>query len=145
MNLLCRFYDVTDGEVLVDGNNVKNLDLYNLRQNIGMAMQDVFLFSDTVEGNIAYSRPNCPFEEVEKAAIMADADSFIRKMPDGYDTIVGERGVGLSGGQKQRISFARALLKESSISFDMIYFVTCRNYLFHTMMIVLMVKFRYVS
>ena len=115
MNLLCRFYDVTDGEVLVDGHNVKNLDLYNLRQNIGMAMQDVFLFSDTVEGNIAYSRPNCPFEEVEKAAIMADADSFIRKMPDGYDTIVGERGVGLSGGQKQRISLARALLKEPSI------------------------------
>lgn len=115
MNLICRFYDVTDGEVLVDGRNVKELDLYNLRQNIGMAMQDVFLFSDTVEGNIAYSRPDCPFEEVQKAAIMADADNFIREMPDGYDTIVGERGVGLSGGQKQRISLARALLKEPSI------------------------------
>ena len=115
MNLLCRFYDVTDGEVLVDGRNVKDLDLYNLRQNIGMAMQDVFLFSDTVEGNIAYSKPDCPFEEVQKAAIMADADSFIREMPDGYDTIVGERGVGLSGGQKQRISLARALLKQPSI------------------------------
>lgn len=115
MNLLCRFYDVTDGEVLVDGKNVKDLDLYNLRQNIGMAMQDVFLFSDTVEGNIAYSRPDCPFEEVQKAAVMADADGFIREMPDGYDTIVGERGVGLSGGQKQRISLARALLKEPSI------------------------------
>ena len=112
MNLLCRFYDVTDGEVLVDGINVKDLELYNLRANIGMAMQDVFLFSDTVEGNIAYSRPDCPFEEVQKAAIMADADAFI---PDGYDTIVGERGVGLSGGQKQRISLARALLKEPSI------------------------------
>ena len=115
MNLLCRFYDVTDGEVLVDGQNVKNLDLYNLRQNIGMAMQDVFLFSDTVEGNIAYSKPDCPFEEVQRAAIMADADGFIREMPDGYDTIVGERGVGLSGGQKQRISLARALLKQPSI------------------------------
>lgn len=115
MNLLCRFYDVTDGEVLVDGRNVKDLDLYNLRRNIGMAMQDVFLFSDTVEGNIAYSKPDCPFEDVQKAAIMADADSFIREMPDGYDTIVGERGVGLSGGQKQRISLARALLKEPSI------------------------------
>ena len=115
MNLLCRFYDVTDGEVLVDGKNVKDLDLYNLRQNIGMAMQDVFLFSDTIEGNIAYSNPDCSFEAVEKAAIMADADSFIRQMPDGYDTIVGERGVGLSGGQKQRISLARALLKEPSI------------------------------
>ena len=109
MNLLCRFYDVTDGI------NVKDLDLYNLRANIGMAMQDVFLFSDTVEGNIAYSRPDCPFEEVQKAAIMADADAFIQAMPDGYDTIVGERGVGLSGGQKQRISLARALLKEPSI------------------------------
>lgn len=115
MNLLCRFYDVTDGEVLVDGKNVKDLDLYNLHQNIGMAMQDVFLFSDTIEGNIAYSNPDCSFEAVEKAAIMADADSFIRQMPDGYDTIVGERGVGLSGGQKQRISLARALLKEPSI------------------------------
>ena len=115
MNLLCRFYDVTDGEVLVDGKNVKDLDLYNLRQNIGMAMQDVFLFSDTIEGNIAFSNPDCSFEAVEKAAIMADADSFIRQMPDGYDTIVGERGVGLSGGQKQRISLARALLKEPSI------------------------------
>lgn len=115
MNLLCRFYDVTDGEVLVDGKNVKDLDLYNLRQNIGMAMQDVFLFSDTVEGNIAYSKPDCPFEEVQRAAIMADADGFIREMPDGYDTIVGERGVGLSGGQKQRISLARALLKQPSI------------------------------
>ena len=115
MNLLCRFYDVTDGEVLVDGINVKDLDLYNLRANIGMAMQDVFLFSDTVEGNIAYSRPDCPFEEVQKAAIMADADAFIQAMPDGYDTIVGERGVGLSGGQKQRISLERALLKEPSI------------------------------
>ncbi|HBV81975.1 MAG: ABC transporter ATP-binding protein [Lachnospiraceae bacterium] len=115
MNLICRFYDVTDGEVLVDGRNVKELDLYNLRQNIGMAMQDVFLFSDTVEGNIAYSRPDCPFEEVQKAAIMADANNFICEMPDGYDTIVGERGVGLSGGQKQRISLARALLKEPSI------------------------------
>lgn len=115
MNLLCRFYDVTDGEVLVDGKNVKDLDLYNLRQNIGMAMQDVFLFSDTIEGNIAYSKPDCPFEAVEKAAIMADADGFIRQMADGYDTIVGERGVGLSGGQKQRISLARALLKDPSI------------------------------
>lgn len=115
MNLLCRFYDVTDGEVLVDGINVKDLDLYHLRENIGMAMQDVFLFSDTIEGNIAYSRPDCPFEEVKKAAIMADANHFIQEMPDGYDTIVGERGVGLSGGQKQRISLARALLKEPSI------------------------------
>lgn len=115
MNLLCRFYDVTAGEVLVDGINVKDLDLYELRDNIGMAMQDVFLFSDTIEGNIAYGRPDCSFEQVKKAAKMADANLFIQEMPDGYDTIVGERGVGLSGGQKQRISLARALLKDPAI------------------------------
>lgn len=115
MNLLCRFYDTTSGQVLVDGTNVRDMDLYNLRDNIGMAMQDVFLFSDTIEGNIAYGRPDCSFEEVKKAAIMADANHFIQNMPDGYDTIVGERGVGLSGGQKQRISLARALLKKPSI------------------------------
>ena len=115
MNLLCRFYDPVEGEVLVDGINVKNLDLYDLRDNIGIAMQDVFLFSDTIEGNIAYGRPNCSFEEVKKAAKMADANLFIQNMPDGYDTIVGERGVGLSGGQKQRISLARALLKDPAI------------------------------
>lgn len=115
MNLLCRFYDTTSGQVLVDGTDVRDMDLYNLRDNIGMAMQDVFLFSDTIEGNIAYGRPDCSFEEVKKAAIMADANHFIMAMPDGYDTIVGERGVGLSGGQKQRISLARALLKDPSI------------------------------
>lgn len=115
MNLLCRFYDTTSGEVLLDGVNVKDRDLYNMRDNIGMAMQDVFLFSDTIEGNIAYGRPNCTFEEVKKAAIMADANHFISRLPEGYDTIVGERGVGLSGGQKQRISLARALLKDPSI------------------------------
>ena len=115
MNLLCRFYDTTSGEVLIDGVNVKERDLYNMRDNIGMAMQDVFLFSDTIEGNIAYGRPNCSFEDVKKAAIMADANHFIMNMPQGYDTIVGERGIGLSGGQKQRISLARALLKDPSI------------------------------
>lgn len=115
MNLLCRFYDTTAGEVLVDGVNVRDMDLYHLRDNIGMAMQDVFLFSDTIEGNIAYGRPDCSFEEVKEAAIMADANHFINTLPEGYDTIVGERGVGLSGGQKQRISLARALLKNPSI------------------------------
>lgn len=115
MNLLCRFYDVTDGAVLVDGVNVKDYDLYDLRDNIGMAMQDVFLFSDTIEGNIAYARPDCSFEEVHAAAVKADANHFIKALPDGYDTIVGERGVGLSGGQKQRISLARALLKDPAI------------------------------
>ena len=115
MNLLCRFVDATSGEVLVDGVNVKDWNLYDLRDNIGMAMQDIFLFSDTIEGNIAYGRPNCTFEEIHEAAVMADANHFIKAMPEGYDTIVGERGVGLSGGQKQRISLDRALLKKPSI------------------------------
>lgn len=115
MNLLCRFYDTTSGQVLVDGKDVRELDLYDLRDNIGMAMQDVFLFSDTIEGNIAYGRPDCSFDQVKHAAIMADANHFISALPEGYDTIVGERGVGLSGGQKQRISLARALLKDPSV------------------------------
>ena len=115
MNLLCRFVDATSGEVLVDGVNVKDWNLYDLRDNIGMAMQDIFLFSDTIEGNIAYGRPNCTFEEIHEAAVMADANHFIKAMPEGYNTIVGERGVGLSGGQKQRMSLARALLKKPSI------------------------------
>jgi len=115
MNLLCRFYDVSDGRVLVDGINVKNIDLYDLRSNVGIAMQDTFLFSDTVEGNIAYGTPDCSFEEVVQAAIMADANHFIKNMPEGYDTIIGERGVGLSGGQRQRLSLARALIKKPSI------------------------------
>jgi ATP-binding cassette, subfamily B, multidrug efflux pump len=115
MNLLCRFYDVTEGEIRIDGVNIKDMDLFSLRDNIGMAMQDVFLFSDTIEGNIAYARPNCSFEEVEAVAKIANAHDFIMQMPEGYDTIVGERGVGLSGGQKQRISLARALLKDPAI------------------------------
>lgn len=115
MNLLCRFYDVTEGSITVDGINVKDYDLQYLRKNIGMAMQDVFLFSDTIESNIAYGKPGCPFEEVERVAKIANADEFIRETPEGYQTIVGERGMGLSGGQKQRISLARALLKKPSI------------------------------
>ncbi len=115
VNLICRFYDVNQGRVLVDDIDVRNLSLQTLRGNIGIAMQDVFLFSDTIEGNIAYGNPDCTFEQVETAAKIANADEFIREMPDGYDTIIGERGVGLSGGQKQRISLARAILKDPSI------------------------------
>lgn len=115
INLICRFYDVNQGRVLVDDIDVRNLNLQTIRGNIGIAMQDVFLFSDTIEGNIAYGNPDCTFEQVQAAAKIANADEFIREMPEGYDTIIGERGVGLSGGQKQRISLARAILKDPSI------------------------------
>ena len=114
-NLICRFYDATSGSVLVDGVDVRKLHLRRLRQSISMAMQDIFLFSDTIEGNIAYGVPDAPMEKVVEAAKMADAHSFITALPEGYDTIIGERGVGLSGGQKQRIALARAILKNPSI------------------------------
>ena len=115
VNLICRFYDVNQGRVLVDDIDVRNLNLQTLRGNIGIAMQDVFLFSDTIEGNIAYGNPDCTFEQVQAAAKIANADEYIREMQEGYDKIIGERGVGLSGGQKQRISLARAILKDPSI------------------------------
>lgn len=107
--LIPRIYDVTGGEVRVDGIDVRMLKLDQLRRNIGTATQDVFLYSDTIDGNIAYGDSDCPEEQVFESARLADADGFIRKLSDGYDTIVGERGVGLSGGQKQRISLSRAL------------------------------------
>ncbi len=109
VNLIARFYDVKSGSVLVDGVDVREYNLQGLRRNIGMATQDVFLFSDTIEGNISYGNLDMPDGEIKHMAVMADADGFINKMSEGYDTIVGERGVGLSGGQRQRIALARAL------------------------------------
>ena len=115
VNLLSRFYETGSGTVLVDGKNVKEHDLYTLRKSISMATQDVFLFSDTVEGNIAYSDTELPFDEVEKYAKLSASHNFVLKMEDGYDTVVGERGVGLSGGQRQRLALARALAAKPSI------------------------------
>lgn len=115
VNLLSRFYDTTSGEIKVDGINVRKWDLHALREGMAMVMQDIFLFSDTIEGNIAYGNPTSQIENVQSAAKMAEAHEFITALPDGYDTIVGERGVGLSGGQRQRIALARAILKDTAI------------------------------
>ncbi|MGN0666364.1 MAG: ABC transporter ATP-binding protein [Huintestinicola sp.] len=115
INLISRMYDATSGMVMVDGCDVRMLKLNQLRGNIGVAAQDVLLFSDTIDGNIAFGRSSMSDDEVRKYASLAAADGFIRKTSDGYDTIIGERGVGLSGGQKQRISLARALAVRPSI------------------------------
>ena len=109
INLLARFYDVSGGAVRVDGCDVRRWKLSQLRGGIGTATQDVFLFSDTVEGNIAFGDQSLTQEEVKDFARRADAAEFAEKLPEGYDTIIGERGVGLSGGQRQRIALARAL------------------------------------
>lgn len=115
INLLSRFYDATEGEIYIDGINIKDIDLDILRGNIATAMQDIFLFSDTVKENIAFSNPKASFSEIKKISKKAQAHDFIKKLDEGYETIVGERGVGLSGGQKQRVSLARAMMKNASI------------------------------
>ena len=115
INLLPRFYDPQEGKIEVDNQNIKNVSLKSLRKNLSMVSQDVILFDDTVKNNIAYAKDNASQTEVEKACKYAAADQFIKKLPQGYDTLIGENGVRLSGGQKQRISIARAILKESPI------------------------------
>lgn len=115
INLFERFYDVSAGEILVDGANVKDWKLQQLRGGIGTATQDVFLFSDSVDGNIAFGNQNLSEDEVKDFARRAAAGDFIEKLADGYETIIGERGVGLSGGQRQRIALARALAVKPSI------------------------------
>ncbi len=114
-NLIPRFYDIDEGEILLDGVNIHHYTLKSLRQNIGMVQQDVYLFSGTVYENIAYGREGATKEEVIEAAKRAGAHEFIMALKDGYDTYVGERGVKLSGGQKQRISIARVFLKNPPI------------------------------
>ena len=109
IHLLARFYDVTDGAVLVDGCDVRRWKLNQLRRGIGTATQDVFLFSDTVEGNVAFGDQELTMDEIRDFSRRAAADEFIEHLPEGYDTIIGERGVGLSGGQRQRIALARAM------------------------------------
>ena len=114
-SLIPRFYDVSSGSITIDGTDIKSVTLKSLRENIGIVQQDVYLFAGTVAENILYGRPGASYDEVKEAARLAGADSFIEKLPDGYDTYVGERGVKLSGGQKQRISIARVFLKNPKI------------------------------
>ena len=114
-NLVPRFYDATRGMVHIDGKNVRDIRLNSLRENISIVAQDTFLFNDTVFDNIAYGRPDAKEDEVMDAARTALAEDFIQKMPSGYQTVIGERGVRLSGGQRQRIAIARALLKDAPI------------------------------
>lgn len=114
-NLLPRFYDVTSGEILIGGTNIKEFDIFSLRKDIGMVSQDAFLFNESISYNIAYGRQDVSSEDIKNAARAAYADDFISNLENGYDTICGERGVKLSGGQKQRITIARAILKNPAI------------------------------
>ena len=115
INLLPRFYDPQEGSIEIDGQNIKKVSLSSLRKNLSLVSQDVILFDDTVKNNIAYAKPGASDSEIIKACEFAASDELINKLPYGYDTMMGEKGVRLSGGQKQRISIARAILKESPI------------------------------
>jgi len=114
-SLVPRFYDVTDGRVTVDGADVRDLQLTSLRHAIGVISQDPFLFSATVSENITFGAPGLDAEEVERIARLAQAHEFVEQLPDGYDTVIGERGITLSGGQRQRLAIARALAVDPRI------------------------------
>ena len=114
-SLLPRFYDVQDGSICIDGQDVRSVTQRSLRQAIGLVQQDVYLFDGTIAENIAYGRPDASFEEIVEAARRANIHEFIESLPEGYDTVVGERGSRLSGGQKQRVAIARVFLKDPAI------------------------------
>ncbi len=115
VNLIPRFFDVTFGAILVDGHDLRDVTIDSLRRQIGKVTQETVLFNDTVRNNIAYGQPNIPLKQVEAAAQMALAHDFIARMPQGYDTLIGEKGVRLSGGERQRLAIARAILKNAPI------------------------------
>ena len=114
-NLIARFYDATAGRVLVDGIDVRQLDLHDLRRNLGIVFQESFLFSNTVAANIAFGQPGAELERIEDAAKLAAAHEFVTELPTGYDSMIGEHGSNLSGGQRQRLAIARALLLDPPI------------------------------
>jgi len=113
--LIPRFYEVNDGEILIDGINIKDIKIKFLRENIGLVQQDIFLFTGTIKENILYGKPDAEDAEVVKAAKDANIHDFIISLPEGYDSYIGEKGIKLSGGQKQRISLARAFLKNPAV------------------------------
>ena len=115
LDLVPRFYDVSSGQITIDGKNINEIDLSGLRQLFGIVSQDTVLFNDTVSNNIRYSLPDATFEQIVTAAKAANALEFIEKLPSGFDTVIGERGVTLSGGQRQRLSIARALLRNPPV------------------------------
>jgi ATP-binding cassette subfamily B protein len=115
MNLVCRFFDVADGAILVDGHDIRSYALADYRRHIGIVLQEPFLFYGTIAENIAYGRPDATRREIIEAAKAARAHEFILRLPEGYDSLVGERGQSLSGGERQRISIARALLIDPAI------------------------------
>ena len=114
-DLIPRFYDVTTGSIQIDGHDLRKATLSSIRGNMGIVTQEVILFNDTIKNNIAYAQPNVTDEAIMKAAEAANALDFIEKTPEGFNTLIGERGVNLSGGQKQRLAIARALLKNPPI------------------------------
>lgn len=115
ISLIGRYYDLCEGELLIDGVDIRQYDLKKLRDNMSVVFQDTFLFSDSIKKNIAFSKPNASLEEIQKVCSTACISSFIEQLPEGYETEIGERGLGLSGGQKQRLSIARSLLRKAPI------------------------------
>lgn len=115
INLVMRLYDATSGQVLIDGTDVRDISQNSLRSQVGVVLQETYLFSGTVLDNIRYAKPDASFEEIVNAAKTANCHDFITRMPDGYNTVVGERGYNLSGGERQRIAIARAILHDPKI------------------------------
>lgn len=115
VNLLMRYYEPTEGSILLDGIDLREIDMQSLREHTGIVLQDPFLFRDTIANNIAYGNPDVSIEQIIEAAKTANAHEFISKLPDAYDTHLGERGIGLSGGERQRISIARAVIRDPHV------------------------------